>query len=87
MKTFLKYLAFAIGFLLLAFLGLMLFMTLIFGDSRGCGGDSEAAKYAKSLTQERLAKLYSDMGFYYHQAKEDHDDLAYYDTNAFPEGL
>lgn len=48
-----------------------LFFSMLLPSCRvaSCGGDSEAAKYARSLSQERLHTLYSDMERYFHDER------------------
>ena len=68
MLKFLKYLFLAFISLAGAFLLLSFVVGFIFlGGSRGCHKDSEAANYARSLTETRLNQLYSDMERYYHR--------------------
>lgn len=45
-------------------------------DSRGCMKDSEAANYVRSLSQDRLKKLFEDMDTY--SAREDLPYAGYY---------
>ncbi|WP_339075412.1 hypothetical protein [Teredinibacter turnerae] len=75
MKKFVKYIVYAFAILILCFIGLMVLAGLMFGDSRGCGKDSEAAEYARSVSQERLAKLYKDMEIYYLNSEGEFDDI------------
>lgn len=43
------------------FVGLVLCVLFFFGDGSDCNGDSKSANYVKSLSEERLIKLYGDM--------------------------
>ncbi len=58
---------------------------ILMGESRGCGKDSEAAEYARSLSQDRLAQLYNDMEIYYSQRKSSHEDIHMYNKEQIPE--
>ena len=49
---------------------------LFSSDSRGCTKDSQAANYVRSLSQDRLEKLFEDMDIY--SAREDLPFDGYY---------
>lgn len=84
MKRFIKYLAFTIILVILFLAALSFVVGLMFGDSRGCGKESEAADYARSLSQERLTKLYSDMEYYYRKNESKSEEFNSFDSGSFP---
>lgn len=60
------------------FVGLMMFI----GDSAtSCNEDSEAVAYARSLSQERLKRLYYDMENYSSKTDLPIDGFQFYDKN------
>ena len=61
MKRFFKLL---LVLVVLVIVSIFAFGYLLFRDMPSCGEDSEAVFYARSLSQERLKKLYSDMEEY-----------------------
>ena len=70
---------------LIAVIGLLSFgFGIIFGDSRGCDGNSEAAEYARSLSQKRLSQLYGDMLQYHSKGESEHDDIHVHGNDDLP---
>ncbi len=75
MRKYLSYLtAETYGFLFVIFF-YALVIKLFNGDSRGCGGNSEAAEYARSLSQSRLKQLHIDMEKYYKSSVSYADEI------------
>lgn len=56
-----KIVAYIFGGLLLLVISIKLLLFFMFDGGRGCHKNSESVTYAKSLSQQRLAKLYKDM--------------------------
>ncbi len=75
MRKYLSYLtAETYGFLFVILI-YALAIKLFIGDSRGCEGDSEAAEYARSLSQSRLKQLHKDMEKYYKSSVSYADEI------------
>jgi hypothetical protein len=55
-----------------------------FGDAPNCDKDSDAANYARSLSDERLAALYSDMARMYKMNDVPYEGYTSFDPKGLP---
>ena len=59
------------NFVLALCIAAALIFVFAFNSTPGCTGDSESAKYIRSLGDERLSKLYKDIEIFYKEYSQD----------------
>lgn len=86
MIRFLKYLVLAVLTLVGGFFLIGIILGLIFFRSASdCSGDSKSAEYVRSLSSQRLSKLYDDMEkFYYMNQESPYKEYSIYGETAVP---
>lgn len=89
MVRFLKYIGLSLlaligGYIIFVLIGSLAFMSLSFHDTPSCGKDSEAANYARSLSNQRLTELYNDMARMYGMNEVPYEGYTTFDSRGLP---
>ena len=85
MIKFIKYLLLAI----LTIIGGFVVVSLVFGfilfrNAPDCSGDSESARYVRSLSADRLEKLHEDIAHFYHMDGDPYKEYFVHDEEGIP---